>query len=448
MKRIGLALVWAASTVLAQEPMTLTLEQAISIARENSKSLLLSGARVNSAASRAGEVKTALYPNLHLYGGYTKLSPGTFSLATPGSPEPISVGPVVDNTYTLQVGVRQPLFTGFSLLENAKAAELEAEAARFEYQMEGANLVLNVTTAYWTLYQTLQARRYADENVTRLQSYLADTKHLAAAGLATENDRLKVEVQLASAKIAQIEAANDVELAMLNLNNVMGQSLGTDLRLASRPDAAGDADTDRSGGEGEDASGLAIQAWEAREDVQALLARAEAARAGVDAARGQWWPRLDLTAHYLYNRPNSRYEPLTDGFIGSWDVGIQIAFDVWNWGATARKVEQAEAKVRERELQYDMLRDNVTLEVHSAALSLRRAWEKREVAELAVTQAEESVRSTGDKYRNGLATSSELLDTEVSLVQAQTQHTGSQVEYALARARLRRAIGQGSGHHE
>ncbi|MGB2958253.1 MAG: TolC family protein [Bacteroidota bacterium] len=448
MKRIGLALVWAASTAFAQEPVTLTLEEAISIARENSKSLLVSGARVNSAASRAGEVETALYPNLFFYGGYVRLKPGTFSLATPGSPTPVSVGPVVDDTYTLQVGLRQPLFTGFSLSNNVRVAELEAEAARFEYQMEEADLVLNVTTAYWTLYQALQARRYAEENVARLRSYLADTEHLVAAGLATRNDRLKVEVQLASGKILQIEATNDVQLGMLHLNNVMGQPLGSEVRLASQPDAGRDGDGDRILAEREEPSALAERAWNARQDVQAFSARAEAARAGVDAAKGNWWPRLELTAHYLYNRPNSRYEPLTDEFIGSWDVGIQLAFDVWNWGATARQVEQAQARLRQKELQYDMLRDNVTLEVHSAALFLRRAKEKREVAGLAVMQAEESVRSTSDKYRSGLATSSELLDSEVSLLQAQTQYTGSEVEFALARARLRRAIGRGSEHDE
>jgi outer membrane protein TolC len=447
MKWIGLALVWTASTVLAQTPMTLTLEEAISVARENSKSLLVSNAQVSSAAARAGEVKTELYPSLFFYGGYMKLTPGTFSLATPGSPMPVSVGPVVDDTYTLQLGLRQPIFAGFSLSKNAKAAELEAEATRFDYQMEEANLVLNVTSAYWTLYQAIQAKHYADENVARLRSYLADTEHLVSAGLATRNDHLKVEVQLASAEIAQIDAANDVQLAMLNLNNVMGQPLGTEVRLKSRPDAERDPLGDLGVRERDAPSRLAEQAWNSRRDVQAFSARAEAARAAVDAAEGKWWPRLELTAHYLYNRPNSRYEPLTDDFIGSWDIGIQLAFDIWNWGATARQVEQAQARLRQRELQYDIFRDNVTLEVYSTTLSLRRAREKREVAELAVRQAEESLRSTSDKYRSGLATSSELLDSEVSLVQAQTQHTGSQVEFALATARLRRAIGRGSERH-
>jgi outer membrane protein TolC len=426
----------------AQEPLVLSLEDAITIARGNSKYLRVSRAIADAADGRAGEVHTALYPDLTLYGGYMKLSPGIFTLATPAQPSPISVGPVVDNTFTFQLGVRQPLFTGFRLSNNARAADLEAEATRLDHRMEESNLILSVATAYWTLFQARQVNHFADENVERMQSYLADTERMLSAGLATRNDILKVEVQLASAKIAQIEAGNDVRLAEMTLNNVMGQPLETRVRIASHPGEYIDSDSSRPMPAGRDPSLLASTAFQMRQDVQAFSLRAEAARAGVDAAQGNWWPQLELTAHVLYNKPNSRYEPLTNEFIGSWDIGIQMLFDIWNWGATARRVEQAEAALRRSELQYDMLRDNVTLEVYTASLSLKRAREKLGVASLAVSQAEENARSTGDMYRNGLATSSELLDAEVSLVQVQTQHTGSQVEFALAKARLRRALGQ------
>jgi outer membrane protein TolC len=48
---------------------------------------------------------------------------------------------------------------------------------------------------------------------------------------------------------------------------------------------------------------------------------------------------------------------------------------------------------------------------------------------------------SSDRYRNGLATSSDLLDAEVALVQARTSLTGAQVDYALAKSRLEHAVG-------
>jgi outer membrane protein TolC len=58
-----------------------------------------------------------------------------------------------------------------------------------------------------------------------------------------------------------------------------------------------------------------------------------------------------------------------------------------------------------------------------------------------VEQSAENLRILSDKYRTGLATSTELLDAEVALVSAQTQHSGAQVEMALARAFLTRSLG-------
>jgi outer membrane protein len=104
-------------------------------------------------------------------------------------------------------------------------------------------------------------------------------------------------------------------------------------------------------------------------------------------------------------------------------------------------VEQAEAALRQNELQERQLKENVVLEVSRATLNFATAKEKLSVADLAVAQASENLRILSDKYRTGLATSTELLDAEVALVSAQTQQSGAQVEAAIARAMLTRAVG-------
>ena len=126
---------------------------------------------------------------------------------------------------------------------------------------------------------------------------------------------------------------------------------------------------------------------------------------------------------------------------------MNLSFDVWNWGRTAHQAEQAEAGVRQAEEYHAQLREDVALEVHQAALTVRRARDKLVVADLGVEQAEENRRMTSDRYKNGLATSSDLLDAEVALVQARTSLTGSQVEYALSKSRLERAVGLPPAEH-
>ena len=87
------------------------------------------------------------------------------------------------------------------------------------------------------------------------------------------------------------------------------------------------------------------------------------------------------------------------------------------------------------------MKDNVSLEVTRYQLQVQHSLEKIGVAKEAIAEAEENARSTSDKYKNGLATSSDLLDADVALLQAKTNLTGALVEHEIARARLIRSVG-------
>jgi outer membrane protein TolC len=180
---------------------------------------------------------------------------------------------------------------------------------------------------------------------------------------------------------------------------------------------------------------------EVRKDYRSAGLMRDAARENVRAASGGYWPQIDLTAAYNYNRPFTRYQPVTPEFLGGWEVGVQMSLDLWNWGRTARQTEQAEAMLRQSEQQLAQMKDNITLEVRRAMLGKHRSGQKVGAARLAVTQSEEHLRITNNRYRSGLATASDLLDAEVSVLQAKTALSGSAVEYAVADARLVRARG-------
>ena len=87
------------------------------------------------------------------------------------------------------------------------------------------------------------------------------------------------------------------------------------------------------------------------------------------------------------------------------------------------------------------MKQNVALEVERTSLAAARAAQKVEVAKLGVAQAEENSRIMGDKFRSGLATSSELLDANVALLQARTNLTGSLAEQEITAVRLQKALG-------
>ena len=88
------------------------------------------------------------------------------------------------------------------------------------------------------------------------------------------------------------------------------------------------------------------------------------------------------------------------------------------------------------------MEDVVSLEVNRAALQVDRARSRSAMAAIALGQAEEQSRTTEQRFKTGLATSTDLLDAEVSLHQSKTTQSGARVEYEIARARLTRALGK------
>jgi len=425
----------------ASAQQVLSLDDAILLAKTNNRSLQQASAFVASEEASAGEASSHLYPGISFVAGYTRLEDGAFRLSTPNQPQPIAVGSVVENNYLFRVGLRQPLFTGSRLSGLSDAADLRFTAAIQEQSMAEQNMIFSVTAAYWSLYQGRKVANLANENVARLEAYRADTEKLMESGLATRNDLLRVEVRLSNGMIAAIEAENDATLAEMRLNTLIGRTATDSVILATTPgDVSARADGD-SLGKPHSTAHLVELAKERRPDLRAAETRSEAAGKMVTAASAAWWPQIDLTANYQYNNPNSRYQPITPDFLGTWDVGVSLVMDLWSGGETQSRVEHAEAARRQADIRKMQLLDNVTLEVSEAALNLRRSREKMTVALLAASQADENLRATTDKYRAGLATSTELLDAEVDLYTAQVQLSGAEAEYALAHAEVVRSVG-------
>jgi outer membrane protein len=425
----------AVSTASSQQKMALTINDAIRLGLDNSKILHASQMRVQVADARASEVSAARLPSLRANAGYTRLSDvAPFAIALPGSSTAITVSPNIENNYSLRATLTQPLFTGFRLDAGVRAADANAQASEHEYSRDRSELVYNVKSAYWTLYKAMEVKKVIDENVEQVQAHLVDAQNLSDQGLATANDVLKIQVQLSTVKLAQIDAKNMVWIARVNLNNQMGIPLTTNVELSTtiwhNPVEFGSLDQ------------LVAQAVESRPDLKAMQARVEASDAAVTAAQSGWWPQISLQANYMNARPNTRIFPSKDQFTDTWDVGLNISLDLWNWGTTAHQTAEAKAQYQQTLDGFGSMKDGAELEVTQNYLTLQQAKEKIAVAKQGVEQAEENYRVTNDKYKEGLSLTTDLLDADVALAQAKTSYTQALVDYELAEARLERSIGQ------
>lgn len=419
--------------MFAQEKLKLTVEQAVDIGLKNSKTLHASSMKVVSAEAKVKEVNSAKLPSVKVTAAYRRLSEvDPFSINTPFGTFDIS--PSILNNYQATVSVMQPLFTGFRLSGSADLAEQSANATNEGYNKDKSDLVFNVRNSYWTLFKASQLKKVADENVEQIKAHVNDAKNLMNAGMLTQNDVLKLEVQLSDAMYRQVDANNGVKLAMVSLNNVMSIPLNTEIEIAS--------ETELNPKSYEDLNSLVSMASEIRPEIKAADYLVKAGKAGVKIAESSWYPQISLVANYYYSRPNQRILPTKDRFDGTWDAGVNLSLNVWDWLTTSHQTEQAEAALTQSIDMMGSIKDNITLEVTQNYLNVNQAKQKIQISKQTVEQADENNRVTSDKFRNGLALSSDVIDAEVALLVAKTNYTNSIVDYELAKARLEKSIGQ------
>ncbi len=411
----------------------ITLQEGIDLGLLNSKTLHSSKMKVISAEAGLSGMSAAQLPELSLSAAYTRLSPVNpfaFTIQPFGT---FTLSPSILDNYNLKLSLQQPLFTGFKLSSNTQIARLNSLAAKQQYTQTEQDLILNIKNAYWNLFSAEKVKQAVDDNYQQVKAHLNDVQNFFKQGLSTKNDVLKVEVQLSEIQLQQIDAKNSVKLAIVNLDNVIGLPLSTDLQVQENIKISENLNYELDQ--------LITVALENRPDLKALKYQVEASKNGITLAESNWYPQIYLTGNYYYNKPNQRILPNQNRFDATWDVGVGLSFNIWNWGATKDQTVQAKAQYEESVDGLNTMNDAITLEVTQDYYNMVKAREKVFVAEQTVSQAEENYRVTDDKFKQGLTLNSELLDAETALLQAKTNQIQSQVEYELAVAQIERSTG-------
>jgi outer membrane protein len=433
MKRVIITSLLFCASLSAQE-ITLTLEESLALGLKNSKELQIASSQILKSEAIVSEISSSMLPKLSLNASYTKLSDvNPFQVTLPSLPQPITIQESILDNYNLSAKIEQPLFTGFRLSSLKSAAELNNKAESIKYERERITKADNIQQVFWKLYTTQQISKLVEENLSALNSHLKSTTSLLENGLVTKNDLLKLKVEVANIELKLVDAQNNVLLTMALFNKTLGLPLSTKTNIIGVELESDDFDPSF-----EELSNRALQD---RQEIKSTKFQIAALEQKENAASSGWYPQLFAFGDFYYNNPNQRFLPLENEFNDSWDVGLGLKWEVWNWGGTSAKVEQAKQDYLQAENSFALLKENIELDVYNNYLNLQRAIKKIELSKLQVESAEENYRITKQKYYQQLATSTDLIDAETSLLNAKTTQITSKVEYKIGLSALNTAIG-------
>ena len=431
MKRIFFIIILLPLLLFAQSKK-LTIEESIKIGLANSSLIKISESNLRSSDAKITEATSKMFPKLSLSAGYTYMNLN--------DPKEIGLGPVgmeVINPfylYGMQLSIQQPLFTGFQISSSRSAAENSYEAMNFEHQKNINNKALEIYSAFWNFFKAQKQYELTQEYLTSLKDNLKQTKDFLDNGLVTMNDYLKIKVQVSNAEVSLIDAKNNMEIARASFNKSLGIPLSEPTEIN-----ANYSSLQQQTYEYQD---LLNEALNNRNELKSLEFNIKAGEDRVTAVNSGWWPKLYASGNFFLYNANAETFSIDNEKLQAWFVGLSLNWDLWDWGYTSSQSAQAEESVLQSEESLKLLREQIELETYNAYLNLNSQKEKINVSQLAVESAEENHRLTQQKYDYNLATSNDLIDAEVGVLDAKTKLAFSNADYELAKVKLEVTIGQ------
>ena len=412
----------------------LTVDEAVSRALATSHRLAEVRARVTAAEAVTAQQEAAQLPLISAQLGYRRTNHvRPYVVRDPLGRLQVLYPDVPDN-YRTRLDLQWPIYTGGGMQALERAARAEARAAGEELDGARADLKLEVTRAFWAVVTARESVRVLDEAVKRVDAQLQDVRARFDTGLVPPNDVTNVEAQRARQQLFLIEARNQSAVAEADLARLIDLPVGTPLELEARLDEPAEAPVPRDV--------LLAEARATRSERTALELRVQAALDRVSAARAQRLPSVAIVSGYDYARPNPTIFPREDIWQDSWDIGVNVSWSLWDGGRASAAAAEATAvttAARERLAEFD---EALALEVHQRSLDLSSARAEIEAANEGVRSAADARRVVQERFTVGVATSTELLDAHVALLQAELDRTLALAGVRLAVARLERALGR------
>ena len=411
-----------------------TLTECVRLALEHSPSVDGAAAASEEATAMRRSARGRFGPVVRLDANLLRWN-APFSLPldipVPAPLGPLSVPPIPVRSATtaqLSATVVQPLTGLWTVYQGHRALSLGEDAARHEERATRADVVLAVAEAYVQALEAEGMSRLAADQVRTIEAHVERARQFHENELITRNDVLVAEVRLAEARVLQLQAAAGARLARAHLAFLMGFPGDSEVWPADLPPPSVAATSPRSDASPEGDS-------DSRPELAAVRARVEQARVGVRVARSQMAPEVNAIFRAEHVE-GVQFQPEN-----AWFVGVQLSWNVWDWGAGYYAVDASRALALQAETAETQAREGLRLAAMQAETEVDVAVAQLEVVRAAVTQAEQNLEIVQQRFAQQLGTSTDVLDAQSLLYATRLFEVNAGYGVLRAQVRWRRALG-------
>jgi len=355
----------------------------------------------------------------------TDLAVYGFTFSVPGFSIPAVVGPY--HYFDVRARVRQTLLD-LTQRRNYRAVEQSEKATELSAQDARDIIVLAVTNGYLGITSSAASVESIRAQVTTAQATYQQAVDRHTSGLAARIDVTRSQVELQTQQQRLTAQETDLAKRKIDLGRAIGLGPGQEFSLSENlPYAPLTSLT---------VDQALTRAAMNRPDLKAAQAQVEAAELVHKAALAEKYPTAEFNADYgvIGTAPQNSH--------GTFAVTGTLRVPVFQGGRVRGDVEQADAALQQRRLEYDDLRAEVDAQVRQAFLDLNSAASLVSVAESSRSLAQETLSQARDRFAAGVADTIEVVQAQESVATAEQQYIASLLAHNLAKASLARAMGQ------
>ncbi|WP_284461614.1 TolC family protein [Chryseobacterium sp.] len=323
----------------------------------------------------------------------------------------------------------QRVFTGL------KAAKSTREFYILNAQLTNEQIIENVATAYYQVFVQEENLKTVEVSYTNTEKTRNVIKSLVDNGLAKAIDLDRTNVQLTNIGSNRQQLINSVELSKNALKFYMGVPIDSSIELEEKTI--------------EPKPELIISNVDLnnRLEMQVKNKNRELLVFNKKATEAYLYPTVSLQANYAWAATGKKF-PLTNGLSNGvlWSdysaIGLNINVPIFTGGSTKAKIQQAEIDIQDLDLDIQNTQLTLNLDYKNAISNMENSIINIQSMKDNVGLAERVQKNTQSNYQNGLATLTEVLDSENALTQAKQNYSNALLDYKQAEIKLIKAKGE------
>lgn len=395
----------------SQHKDQLTLSDAIQQGLNYNKNIVIGKAKIVEASAQVQAAKDAKLPGLSISSSYLRLTHANIDIQKSGNnTNPPSANPSPNSALYGIANASLPLYTGGKLKYNMKRANLLQKASELDLQTTREAVEYNVLLAYANVYITSKLINIIKENYSSSISRDSTLSRLEQNGIIARNDLLKAKLHTSELQIKLLEARSNHELAISQLNILLGHNENDSLEIDENFSTTLPAILPYEN--------YLSTAMQNRADLQASDVRILASGTGIKLAKTEAYPNLALTGGYI-----AADIPGVLKITNAINIGLGLQYNLSSIWKKNTALSIAQAVETESLANKEIVNDNIK----SALITDYRAYilstQKIALYDQTLEQANENYRITKNKYDNNLSSVNDLLDAEAYVTQSKINKT-------------------------